>query len=122
MNYKPKLGDLIDVRELCKSMGYPYCAAMYVGIGNDAKQSSSEIDLDRYPLILKWFCNHKYKVIKVEKEETRITNEEFNNLKKLLENYQNRDDVLAYLTGHNKCLGCCSNDGLPHTECFNCDK
>lgn len=51
-----------------------------------------------------------------------MTNKEFYNLKKLLENYPNKDDVLAYFRKHNKCLGCCNNDGLPHSKCFNCEK
>lgn len=68
-DFNIKLGDLINVRELCESLGYPYYAALYVGIGEDVKPSSSMKDLDGYPLILRWFCNHRYEVIKVDKRK-----------------------------------------------------
>lgn len=50
-----------------------------------------------------------------------MTNQEFKNLKEILKDYPQKQEVLDYIKKHNKCIGCYENDGYPHSACYNCD-
>lgn len=60
-----RIGDLIDVKQVCDEYGTPYLGSLFVGFGNDIKFASLERELDEYPVVLKFFGgNNKYIVIK----------------------------------------------------------
>lgn len=50
-----------------------------------------------------------------------MTNSEFEELKKLLKGYSNKDEVLQYVKRKCPCIGCGWNDGKPHSACYSCD-
>ena len=53
-----------------------------------------------------------------------MTNESFNELKQLLKDYPDRDEakrIIAFIKKKNRCVGCHNNDGLPHSECYDCE-
>lgn len=50
-----------------------------------------------------------------------MTNFEFEELKKVLKDYPEKNAVLKYIKSKIKCIGCRWNDGLPHGACYSCD-